>query len=329
MAGLKIKGSGHYLPPHRVSALEMSEKLGVSLDWLSKCAGVEYRYFAGEETIASMGAKAITLAMEKAQITPQEVDLLIAAGSTPDQPVPHNSAFIHQELKFPPHVTPFDVDGTCLSFVHALIVAKGLLLTGHYRNIVIVSSEKPSVGLNYRWAESAALFGDGAVALVVAADEGAKEKGPLAWDFATYSEAVHLAEIPAGGTRYPTRSMDSVANEQFLFKMEGLHIYKKASQYLPDFFKGFLQRQNLTLDDFKMVVPHQASVLALNLMRDKLRISKDKFHINVQKYGNLVAASIPMGLHELMENKTLVTGDKVLFLSTAAGLTIGAMVFEL
>lgn len=323
----KIVGSGYYLPPKKVTAEEVSQKSGVSIEWLRNSAGVETRYHAENETIASMAAKAIKNAMAKANLKFEDIDLLIAAGGTPDQPIPHNSALIHEELKLPKNVTPFDVNGTCLSFVHALQVAGSFLQAGLYKNIIIVSSEKPSVGLNYKWPESAALFGDGAVAFVLSQTN--EKKGLLFSQYETYSDAVHLAEIPAGGTRVHPKEISDMNDERFLFKMEGQQIYKAASLYLPAFLENCMQKNQMSFDDFKMVVPHQASVLALSLMRKKLNIPAEKFHINVQKYGNLVAASIPMSLHELMESKALVDGDKALLLSTAAGLTIGAMGIQL
>lgn len=319
----KIVSSGSYLPPKKVTVEEVSQKSGVSIEWLRNSAGVETRYHAENETIASMAAKAIKNAMAKTDLKFEDINLLIAAGGTPDQPIPHNSALIHEELKLPKNITPFDVNGTCLSFVHALQVAASFLQAGLYKNIIIVSSEKPSVGLNYKWPESAALFGDGAVAFILSQTD--EKKGLLFSQYETYSEAVHLAEIPAGGTRIHPNEISDGNDERFLFKMEGQQIYKVASQYLPSFLENCLTDNKMQIEDFKMVVPHQASVLALTLMRKKLKIPVEKFHINVHKYGNLVAASIPMCLHELMENKVIVEDDSVLLLSTAAGLTIGAL----
>jgi 3-oxoacyl-[acyl-carrier-protein] synthase III len=322
----EIKATGAYLPPRKVTAEEIAKKANVSLEWLLKSAGVETRYFADDETIASMAAKAITNAMEKTDLKYEDIDLLIAAGGTPDQPIPHNSALIHHELNLPKNIVPYDIHATCLSFPQALLVAASFLHSGIYRNIIIVSSEKPSIGLNYAWAESAALFGDGAVAFVLSQTD--KEKGWIFSEYETYSEAVHLAEIPAGGTRFhPIQDTDNQM-DKYLFKMEGQKIYKAASLYMPAFYASVLAKHRLDHDNLKMIVPHQASVLALNLMRNKLEIPQDKFHINVHKYGNLVGASIPMSIHELLENKTLVEGDRALLLSTAAGLTLGATVLK-
>ncbi len=323
----KIVSSGSYLPNKKVTNDEIQARMNVSSEWILKSTGVETRYYAENETIASMAAKAITKAMAKSGLSYNEIDLMIAAGGTPDQPIPHNSALIHQELNLPSNITPMDINGTCLSFVHALQVASSLLQTKIYRNIIIVSSEKPSVGLNYNWPESAALFGDGAVAFIVS--ESSSDQGILFSDFETHSDGVHLAEIPAGGTRQHPKDVSESDGESFLFKMEGQQIYKLASVYLPDFFKKSLEKNNYTLDDFKMVVPHQASLMALSLMRNKLNISPEKFYINVHKYGNLVAASVAMSLHELLEEKKLVKGDQFLFLSTAAGLTLGNMGIKL
>lgn len=323
----RIVSSGSYLPQTKITAKELSLTLNVSESWILKSTGVETRYFAGTESIASMAAKAIENAMKKSGLKYEDIDLLIAASGTPDQPIPHNSALIHHELKLPKNITPFDVNGTCLSFSHALMVAAGFLNAKLYKNIIVVSSEKPSVGLNNACPESAALFGDGAVAFIITSSD--KDQGLMFSDFETYNEGVHLTQIQAGGTRFHPKDMDSLNSEHFLFKMEGQKIYKLASLYLQSFLKESLTNSNSELSDFKIIVPHQASLLALNIMQSKLGIPKEKFYINVNRYGNLVAASIPMSLHELMENKTIVEGDQVLLLSTAAGLTLGCMGIKL
>jgi len=327
LCAFEIESSGCYLPPKKVSYTDIAVLTGSDPAWILKATGVENRYYAEDETIASMAAKAIQNAMAKSSLKFEDITLLIAAGGTPDQPIPHNSALIHKELNLPNSITPFDVNGTCLSFVHALQIAASLINSGMHKNIIIVSSEKPSIGLNYKWPESAALFGDGAVAFIISKTD--KQKGILFSNFETYSSAVHLAEIPAGGTRVHPKNILNQDSDQFLFKMEGQQIYKAASLYLPAFFDKCLTTNQVAVSDFKMIIPHQASVLALTLIRNKLNIPDEKYHINVNKYGNLVGASLPMSLHELIENKTLVEGDKTLLLATAAGLTIGAMGIQL
>ncbi|MEE2671602.1 MAG: 3-oxoacyl-[acyl-carrier-protein] synthase III C-terminal domain-containing protein [Bdellovibrionota bacterium] len=321
--GFSILGSGSYLPENAISAALIAEKMNVSVKWVLGKTGVETRYFAENETIASMAAKAVNKALENAGMIASDIDLLIAAGGTPDQPIPHNSALIHKELDFPNTVTPLDVDATCMSFIQATKIAASLLENKIYKNIVVVSAEKPSVGLDYNWPESAALLGDGAVAFIFGSSE--KSSGMLFSEFTTINEGVHLAEIPAGGTRIPPKGIDSTHSDQFLFKMEGQKIYKLASKYLPDFFENVFNKQKCSFDDFKMVVPHQASLMGLGLMRRKLGIPKEKYYINVQNYGNLVAASVPMALHELLHDKKVQKGDDIMLACTAAGLTLGVL----
>lgn len=317
----KISGYGAYLPDNKVDAKTLSEKMNVSEEWILKGTGVKKRYFSETETGAQMGAKAVLNAFKNSSVKMDEVTLLIAASATPDQPIPHNSALIHSELKLPKTVTPFDVDATCLSFSQALIVASSLIHSGLHKHVVVVSSERPSIGLNYNWPESAALFGDGAVAFILSHTE--EEKGLVFADFETYNEGVHLAEIKAGGTTHHPKTMPSLDHEDFLFKMEGHKIYKMASLYLPTFVASSLQKNKINFDKIKMVIPHQASMLALSLMQTKLDIPKEKFYINVHEYGNLVAASVPMSLSDLLRDGKVQGGDFIMLLSTAAGLTLG------
>ena len=323
----EILSSGSYLPSQKVGVEELAKKTNKSVEWIMGKSGVETRYFAGDESLASMGAKAVNKALENCSFSLNEIDLLIAAGGTPDQPIPHNSALIHKELSFPSHITPLDVDATCLSFVQALKIAAGLIHSGLNKNVIIVSSEKSSVGLNYDEPESSTLLGDGAVAFIIGKTD--KEKGLIFSEFETYNEGVHLAEITGGGTRFHTSTFRDTQCSDFLFKMNGHKIYKMASQYLPNFFNNGLSKNGLKLEDIDYVVPHQASLMGLRLMCKKLEIPEEKFHINIEKYGNLVGASVPMTLHELLEMEKLKKGDKALLLCSAAGLTLGMMGLQL
>jgi 3-oxoacyl-[acyl-carrier-protein] synthase-3 len=295
--------------------------MSVSQKWIEDKTGVITRYHAEDETIASMAAEAVTKAMEKTDLNYSDIDLLIAAGGTPDQPIPHNSGLIHKELKLPSTVTGFDVNATCLSFVQALKVASALLSTGTHKKIIIVSSEKPSVGLYYESPESAALLGDGAVAFILGHTD--EDKGILFSEFTTHSESIHLTEIPAGGTRVHPKFIKEGQEQKLLFNMDGKAIFKKTSQLFPGFVKDTMKKHDFSMNDFQQFIPHQASMLGLKIMEKKLNLPEGKLFVNIQKYGNLVGASIPMGIHEAMEEGKIAKGDNFLILATAAGLTLG------
>ncbi len=329
MKKLKFKfiSSGRYLPQKVITAKEMASLTGVDEDWILKKTGVQTRYVAEGENQAQMGAKAVMAALKNSTLKVEEIDLLISASGTPDQPIPHNSALIHNELNFPPSVAAIDVGATCLSFVQALQVAASFLTTEVYRNIIIVSSEKPSVGLNLKEPESAALFGDGAVAFILT--RSVNDEGFMFSEFETHNEFVHATEIPAGGTRLHPKDVATSDDSKFLFSMDGAKVFKVTSKLFPSFYEKNLNKHRLSLDQFNFIVPHQASLLGLRLMQQKLEIPEEKFVINIQRYGNLVGASIPMALHDLLEAKRLKEGDQVLILATAAGLTFGMVGLQL
>lgn len=317
----KIVSSGSYLPQKKVHASEIQEKMPVNEDWIIKKTGVENRHYAEDETIASMAAKSVKVAIDKANLNYTDIDMLIAAGGTPDQPIPHNSALIHNELGLPSHITCFDVNATCLSFVQALHTASCFINSDAYKRIIIVSSEKASVGLNYDSPESAALLGDGAVAFII--EKTNDDCGILFTKFSTHSEAVHLTEIAAGGTRIHPKELNKTSDQKLLFSMDGKAIYKKTFELFPNFYKSTMEEFGYSNDDFAQFIPHQASMPALRLVAKKLEIPDDKLFVNLQKYGNLVGASIPMALHEAIEAGKINKGEKSLIIATAAGLTLG------
>ncbi|WDH85294.1 beta-ketoacyl-ACP synthase III [Paenibacillus urinalis] len=327
---VKIYGTGKYLPGRPISDLEMDDRLGVSRGWTRRVTDIVSRHYAGEDDTASaMGAKAAQAALQAANLKFTDMDCLVGASGTKEQALPCSAVFIQRELGMEQSGVPaFDIDSTCLSFLAALDAMSCMIAAGRYRYVLIVTSEIASVGLDWRHKESAALFGDGAAAVVLGPAEDGEPSAIVGASMRTYSAGAAFSEIRAGGTRRHPNGYRPAAADDYLFSMDGPAIYKMASRLLPDFTEELLQSAGTVMSDLKAVIPHQGSAMAVRLMRKKLGIAERQLVYITPNHGNTIAASLPMGLHEAIRTGRIERGDRVLLIGTAAGLTLGGLILD-
>ncbi|WP_223067238.1 beta-ketoacyl-ACP synthase III [Paenibacillus caui] len=325
----KILGSGTYLPKRIVTSAEIDHRIGVPEGWSERKSGVKIRHFVEDETASFMGAMAANRALEHAGLSPNDIDCIIGASGTMEQPIPCNAVLIQQELGLGSSGVPcFDMNSTCLSFLAALDVASYLIEAGRYSHILLVSSDISSVGLDWQQQESSILFGDGAAAFVVGRSQSTENSRILSSRLETYSKGAHLSEIRGGGTKVHPRKHTESTKGEFLFDMNGRAIFKMASELVQSFFARLFEPCGMSMEEMDMVIPHQASQAAMNLMRKRLGIDEDKFMNIIENHGNVIAASIPMALHKAIEQEKVTRGDKILLFGTSAGLSLGAMILE-
>lgn len=325
---VRIIGTGKYMPSRVVTDEEMDALLKTPRGWVRKTTDVAVRHFVGEgETSSYMGARAAEAALKAAGLTFADIDCLVCASGTKEQVLPSTATLIQQALGEEMSGVPaFDIDATCLSFLAGLDLMSYLVDAGRYRHVLLVSTEIASVGLNWNDKESAALFGDGAAAVIIGPSEGDEHSGIIGSSIRTYSKGARLSEIRGGGTRMHAREHNARTEADFLFHMNGQAIFKMASKLLPDFVDELMAPANLRMADMNAVIPHQGSAMAMRLMRKKLRISEEQLVYITPNHGNTIAASIPMGLHEAVHQGKINRGDRVLLIGTAAGLTLGGMI---
>ncbi|OWR31767.1 3-oxoacyl-ACP synthase [Saccharibacillus sp. O23] len=324
MRRVKITGTGKYLPGSGIDAEEIDRRLGAEPGWVLRKTSVANRHFVGEETASQMGANAAREALQAAGLQFADIDCLVCASGTMQQPIPCTASLIQEALGEQESGVPcFDVNSTCLSFVTALDVMSYLIDAGRYRRILIVSTEIASKGLNWSNKESAALFGDGAAAAVVERAPENEASRILHAEMTTHSGGAHHSEIRGGGSGVPASLYEEDRAADYLFSMDGEGIFRQASRLLPDFMDRLLGGAGLAMSEFKLVVPHQGSVMAMRLLQRKLGISEEQMLYIAPHYGNVIAASIPLGLDMAVREGRLERGDRVLLVGTSAGLSLG------
>lgn len=328
---VQILGTGSHLPARRVPSAEIDERQGRAAGVSAASSGVEVRAVAGAgDTSSSLGAAALSRALEAAGLAGGDLDLILATGAVAEQPMPTNAVLIQRALGLEDSGIPcFDVNASCLGFLAALEVATLGIAAGRYRRVGIVASEIASKGLDDSDLETGPLFGDGAGAAVLGAGEGGGSTGsPGSVDavrFTTYSRGADFCGIAAGGTRFNVVTPPP-SERDYLFRMDGRALLRLAMEKLPRFLAGVLAEAECTAEEIDLVVPHQASRLGLRYLRERLGFPAAKVVDILASHGNQVSASIPVALDTAVRGGRLRRGGRVLFVGTAAGLTLGAAV---
>jgi 3-oxoacyl-[acyl-carrier-protein] synthase-3 len=314
-----ILGTGSYAPARIVTNDELSKTVDTSDEWIHTRTGIRERRLAGpEDTTASMAVASARAALADAGLAPSDIDLLIVATLTPDQPMPATACLVQTELGLPPEAACFDLNAACTGFVYALDTAWALLASGRHRHALVIGAEKLSSVVDWTDRTTCVLFGDGAGAVVLGpAPADSPTSGLLDAKIGALPGTADLLQIPA------TRK-DALAGEaRGCITMKGKEVFKFAVRAMDEVARDLLTARHLTAADVALVVPHQANLRIIHAISEYLELPHERFVINVERYGNTSAASIPLALDEARRAGRLRRGDLVLLVAFGAGLTYG------
>lgn len=286
---------------------------------------VRYRISEGESQI-SLAVSACEKALKNANITINDIDCIVSASAVGIQPIPCTAALIHEKIAKGTSIPALDINTTCTSFITALDTMSYLVEAGRYERVLIVSCDVASKALNPKQKESFQLFSDGAAAFVIEKTE--KEIGIIDAIQKTWSEGAHSTEIRGGLSNFHPKNYSEMTKEEYMFDMNGKTVLSLSISKIPELMKNFLKNNGMKVSDIDMTVPHQASV-AMPLVMQKLGIEKDKFLDEVKEFGNMVSASVPITLVHGLENGKIKSGNTILLIGTAAGLTTNMMLIKL
>ncbi len=321
---LKIIGLGRYLPKRIVPSSELEALCGLPPGWVERRNGVRERRWVTDETSSFMSAEAAREALDEAKLKPNQLDLIINASGTAEQAIPDTGVLVQRQLGLGNSGIPaMTVHTTCLSFIAGMDVASNFLQTGRYKNILITSCDVSSCGINPKEAESASLVGDAAGAVVVTR-AGAGDPSMIHHaHFKTYGDGAYLTTIMGGGSRFHPR-FEGHKPEDDLFHMDGPAVLRMVRGIAHEFLDELCDGLSKSMLDIDIVVPHQASKVGL-MMLERFGWQDDKIIKTIEKYGNCVAASIPISLYEGVRDGRIQRGNKILLVGTGAGLSIGGM----
>lgn len=319
-----IVGWGKFVPPNVLTNEELAKRVDTSDSWIRERTGIAERRIATKETTAMMGLHAAQDALEVADVNPNDIDLVIVATSTPEYIFPSTASIIQDQLGAC-NAGAFDLSAACSGFVYALAVAAGMIGSGTHNTIMVIGSETMSHILDWKDRATCVLFGDGAGALILRGSD--QSGGILSTVLGSDGSGGELLQVPAGGSRIPT-SIESVMANQHAIRMNGREVYRFATRIMVDAARQALEKANLPLEEVDLLIPHQANSRIIDYATKSLNLSPDKVFVNLERYGNTSAASIPIALTEAIEAKRVNPGDHLVMVGFGGGLTWGSCAVE-
>jgi 3-oxoacyl-[acyl-carrier-protein] synthase-3 len=312
-----VVGWGYAVPDGRVTNADLEARVETSDAWIVERSGIRERRIAGPgESTATLATAAAAAAIKRAGLAPDDIDLLIVATASPEQPIPHTGAFVGESLGM--RCGSFDLAAACAGFVYELVVGSSMIGIG-YERVLIVGAETLSRITDPDDRGTVVLFGDGAGAAVLTRTAG-DAPSLIAWDLGCDGSAASILEIPAGGSRQPTTA-ETVAARGHYMKMQGREVFRRAVRAVVDSATVTLERAGLGVDDVAWFMPHQANVRIIEAAAQRLGIPPERTLVNIERYGNTSSASIPLALFEAVDDGRVRDGDLLLLSGFGAGMT--------
>ena len=314
----KIISTGSYLPERILTNFDLEKIVDTSDEWITERTGIKERRIASENQAASdLAYEASRSALEKASLKAEDIDLLIAATVTGDMPFPSTACILQHRLGAK-NAAAFDINAACSGFLYGLYVADSFIRSGMHKRVLIIGVEVLSKITDWDDRTTCVLFGDGAGAAIVEPTE--EERGIISMHINSNGSMWDLLHIPGGGSRYPV-SKDSLDKRLHYIKMKGNETFKVAVRTLEDLVLRILKDNKLDPSQLSLLIPHQANLRIIQATADRLGLPMDKVLINLDKYGNTSAASIPIALDEAVMTGRIKDGDYILLEAFGGGLT--------
>lgn len=318
-SAIAILGTGSYTPEKILTNDDLSKLVDTSDEWIFTRTGIRERHIAAEnETTSQMAAKAAKAALADAGLTATDIDLIIVATVTPDMPMPATACLVQDLIGAGSRTACFDLNAACSGFLYSLDTAWAMLQSGRYRHALVIGAEKLSSVLDWTDRTTCVLFGDGAGAVVL----GPSKNDAKVIGTRLYAEGAHarLLCIPEGSAD----PASAVQRAPRTIAMKGREIFKIAVREMEDAARDILEQHNIPAANIACVIPHQANLRIIDAIAQYLELPSERFFVNLERYGNTSAASIPLALDEARRSGRIKPGDTTLFVAFGAGLTYGS-----
>lgn len=320
-----IIGTGSFVPEKVLTNYDLEKIVDTSDEWIKTRTGiVERRILEDDKATSYMATVAAKRAIDDAGIKIEDIDMIIVSTVTPDMAFPSTACIVQDKLGCI-NAAAFDLEAACSGFLYALSIAYAYVSSGLYTNILVIGAETLSRIVDWTDRNTCVLFGDGAGAAVVSTvPEG---MGILGINLGADGSGGKLLMQPAGGSRYPA-TYDTVEKRLHYIKMEGNEVFKFAVRAMEEASKKVIEMSGLKLEDIDFLVPHQANIRIIESARKRLKLAKDRVYVNLNKYGNMSSASIPVALDEAIKTNKIKNGDNILLVGFGGGLTWGSCVIK-
>ncbi|HYO80763.1 MAG TPA: beta-ketoacyl-ACP synthase III [Bryobacteraceae bacterium] len=321
MPGARITAVGCYTPPRTLTNDDLSHMVETTDKWILERTGIRTRCIADPDMATSdMAIAASRVALDQAGVAPSEIDAILCCTVTPDHMFPATACLVQHGIGAN-RAWGFDISAACSSFVYGLTTAAHLVAGGSHKKVLVVGSDTMSRIIDYTDRATCVLFGDGAGAMIVEAAEDGDPNTYIGCANEIDGSGAAALRMPAGGSRMPP-TRDTVDQRLHFVKQDGQAVFKFAVRKMYDACRRVLEEHNLTADDVKILIPHQANRRIICAAGERLGVKE--VLINIEKYGNTTAATIPLATRDALEQGRLKQGDLVLFAAVGAGFTVGA-----
>lgn len=321
----RITGTGSYLPEKVLTNADLEKMVDTDDEWIVTRTGIRERHVAADgEATSDLAFHASVEALDSAGLAPEEIDLIIVATTTPDYPFPSTASLLQARLGAY-KAAAFDIQAVCTGFVYALSTADQFIRSGMYKKVLVVGAEVLSSLMDWSDRSTCILFGDGAGAVVLEADES--ERGIVSSHLHADGSQYDLLYVPGGGSREPISRELLDSGRQFI-RMKGNEVFRVAVNALESTVLEALEANNLKAEDIDLLVPHQANIRIINATGKKLGLSADKVMITVDRHGNTSSASIPLALCEAVKENRVKDGSLVLLEAFGGGFTWGSVLLR-
>ena len=322
---IKIVSTGFYVPEKILTNADLEKMVDTTDEWIVTRTGIKERHIASESQATSdLCLEAAKRTLRHASLHVKDIDLIIVATSTPDTLFPSTACWVQRGLEAD-HIPAFDISAGCTGFLYGLILAESLILNGVNKRILLVGSEMLTKITNWKDRNTCVLFGDAAGAVIL--EESKDDSGMLSHYWRADGSLANLLLEPAGGSRMPA-SMQTVAGDLHTLQMKGNEVFKHAVKRMGEAAVEALKKAGLSKEDVRWLLPHQANTRIIDATGERLGVPPEKVYVNIERYGNVSVASIPISLHELHEARKLKKGDIILMDAFGAGFTWAAVVYR-
>jgi len=322
MKHVEIVSVGHYVPAKKLTNADLEKIVDTSDEWIISRTGIKERRIAGEHQKTShLAIEAAREALNNAKLSALKVDLIVVATTSPDSNFPSVACLVQKALGIK-NAVAFDVSAACAGFVYALSTARQFLLAGTYKNALVIAADRLTTVIDWQDRGTCVLFGDGAGACIM---ESSSRDGILSEQLESFGEYGEMMQVLTPETRHPSKPKHAEGVLPYI-RMQGPELFKIAVNSMADCVEKALEKAKTKISDVACVVPHQANDRIISAVAKKLNIPKEKFFINIEKYGNMSAASAAVAFYEAIQVERIRKGDYVVIVAFGAGLVSGAMV---
>lgn len=321
----KITGTGSFAPSKILTNYDLEKMVETSNEWIITRTGIRERRISEDGTGASdLSLEASLIALKEAKLEPEQIDLILLGTVTPDYLLPSTACILQDKLKAK-NAAVLDIVAACSGFIYGLSIASAFIAIGQYRNVLVIGVELLSKITNWEDRNTCVLFGDGAGAAVVSATT--EEKGILGTFLSGDGSLANLLHIPAGGAKVPLTKENIDLKQHYIF-MAGNEVFKSAVRAMAGAAEHIIQKVGLTSEEIDLLIPHQANIRIIEALAKRLKVPMEKVYVNIDRYGNTSAASVPIALDEARKKGVIKEGSNTVLVAFGAGFTWGSAVIK-